>query len=199
MATAIRQNASTNCPQRHGDKSSKTIAFSSRLNYSIYRQAIRFSASCSMFLALRHLTLTSQRSDGLPVWRLCTAFILGFGVLAPQAEASCGDYLTTDAGHFAMPGAREMEQFPDPNHVGKPLPGEPVRSPCHGPGCSSRDIPVTTAPVAVGAQHDLTWAYVAEGTGALKSPPRWATQPQESVAVQDFSFRILRPPRALWL
>jgi len=118
---------------------------------------------------------------------------------ASRAHGACGDYLTIGSDHFAMPGAGGAEQFPNPTHVENPLPTEPARTPCPGPGCSSDKMPITTLQVVERVQHNRTWACLAQGQGVLEPSPHWATQPQGALAIQDFSFRILRPPRPILL
>ena len=150
-----------------------------------------------MFLAPRLTPTTPRRRNRLP-WYCCAALVLGLGAWT-RAEATCGDYLAIGSGHYAMPSARGTEQVPNPTPVGIPLPGVPVHLPCDGPGCSPHETPVTTMEVVVRIQHELTGACLAKDHGILKSPPRWASQPQESLAALDFVFRILRPPRPLSL
>lgn len=151
-----------------------------------------------MLLALCHTSTTPQRRNALP-WCCGMAILLGLGAWPSRAEATCGDYLTVGLGHFAMLGERETGQAPNPTHAGIPLPGEPVRPPCNGSSCSSREIPVNTMHNVVRVPYDLTGACLGHDDRGLMSPPRWASQSQESLACQDFFFRILRPPRPLSL
>jgi hypothetical protein len=150
-----------------------------------------------MLSASSHTPTTLRRRSGLSVCCCSAALILGVGVWVSRAEAACGDYLTIGYGHRPMPGASGTARLPNPTHVGSPLPSEPARSPCAGPHCSSHEMPVTPLQVVVRMQQDLIGACLAQGDGVLTPPPRWATQLQESLAVQDFSFWILRPPRSL--
>ena len=156
------------------------------------------SASASMFSAPRFTPAMPRRRKRLPVWCYCTALILGFGAWPSRADATCGDYVTFGAGHFATPDASGTKQLPTPTLAGIPLPGGPARLPFDCPGCSSREAPVTL-PIVVHTQHDLTWACVAQEVGIPESPPCRATHAHASLTVQDSSFRILRPPRALSL
>jgi hypothetical protein len=170
--------------------------FSAELHF-IHLLGIRLTFSVSMFFAPRHIPTLPQRSSGLSVWCCCTALFLGVGAWASQAVATCGDYLTSGSGHFAMPDARGTEQVPLRPEGENALPRRPTRLPCHGPGCSSHESPVRTAPVVVRMQHDLTGICLEQDVGVLQSPPHWATQSQESLTAQNISFRILRPPRSL--
>jgi hypothetical protein len=150
-----------------------------------------------MFFAPHYTTTTPRRRNRLHVWCCCVALGLGLGLWESRADGSCGDYLAVSSGHFAMPGAKEMEHLANPTHGGSPVPGDPARSPCECSGCSSHEAPVTTAPVVERTQRDLTWACAAPVDEVLKSLPRWATPPQESLAAQDFFCRLLRPPKSL--
>jgi hypothetical protein len=171
--------------------SSKSIASRFGLDYLITdHHPIRPSVLLFMLSAPRHT---------VSVWCCSAALIVGLGMGVSRAEAACGDYLTIGYGHRPMGGARGTEQLPNPSHVGSPLPSEPARSPCNGPDCSSHEMPVIPLQVIVRMQHDRTGACLAQAGGVLTSPPRWATQRQETLGVQVISFRILRPPRPLAL
>lgn len=140
-----------------------------------------------------------RRRNGLAAWWCCSALALGFSAWASRAEATCGDYVMTGSDHVAMSDAMGTEQLPNPAQVTNPIPSEPVRLPCHGLSCSSHNVPVTTLHVVVRFQPDSASACLAQDDGEPSAPSRWATCAQDSLAAQDFSFRILRPPKQLAL
>src|SRR5688572_22803801 len=86
-------------------------------------------------------------SPRIPVRTLTAALLLAAGVflLPGQAEAGCGEPLLTTSGK------------PPPGHQPQnpaPAPQDPIRLPCHGPGCSGDptphdsplSLPTTSAP-----------------------------------------------------
>ncbi len=91
-----------------------------------------------------------RATSGRLVWR-SAAILLGllvFQASAPEARASCGDYV-----HFGK--ARAGEQ------VARETPGAPAPKPCTSPSCSHRKpvpLPPSPAPSAPAAEQ---WALIA--------------------------------------
>jgi hypothetical protein len=110
-----------------------------------------------------------------------------------QAEATCGDYLmvghsphlVVDSSGHSLPGRDST-----PIHGKLPSP-----CPCEGPECSSGNGPSAAVPASVRISRDPTWVTLEGKGGESLYPPTPLVPREDSLSLQRFSFRLLRPPR----
>src|SRR5262245_21096687 len=81
-------------------------------------------------------------------------------LLAPEARADCGDYVSVGGRPPAVPVAD------DPRPAAPPV--------CHGPHCSRRESPPPAAPVAPVPVPADDWVFAAGGVAAPPAGTGWS-------------------------
>jgi hypothetical protein len=134
----------------------------------------------------------TSRRGGRFALLACAALAGWLAAGSESAYATCGDYLIVGN---PLVGDGGMAGHGMPEHGNPSAPGAPVRTPCHGPECSSGESPAAAVPSPAPTLRDPTFACFARGDGLGAYPPCEAIAEEGRLDLQTISFRLLRPPR----
>jgi len=125
--------------------------------------------------------MTRFITNGLPTLASFAFALLGALVLNADLKAECGDYVRV-GGHSARQTMKPV------NH---PIPA----APCHGPGCSRRQAPLTPAPAPPTSQSSNDWFCLSKSANALRNESVGRVELSELRLLSEISLGIFHPPR----
>jgi hypothetical protein len=143
-----------------------------------------------------------HRRPVLAALRITAGAALCMAVVAPQAAATCGDWLAHPLGAVAMDLQSAQEQSADPvaspvekaSHSQQPSPASP---PCHGPFCGQAPTaPLAPLPVRLPTISDQFANVVGSAAGEIADRQYSHPWPHDASPLAGFVRRIEHPPRA---